>query len=566
MRRLLLLLCLTGAMFAAVEYFDECMSIDAPGTYKLESNLEYTGSSSCIRIMANSVTLDCRNHSLTGSYDATGILINEGVRDVRVRDCWVRYFRNGIYAEEGASDLHLEGPTIDSCDEGISLSGGRDADITEPYITNTNVGVRLNNWLRGETSGGYFSTRDYGIHATSLTSYNIAANTFTNSEVGLYTEGLCTGTAVSGNIFYGMGTPIEIYGSSASFTDNTFHGNSGYAILIREGLNTFDGVHIYGQDLFFATQSKAFSITGLMIGEEEGVPGTALFGEFASPKPFTTTKYYYFNNTNVIVGRDVVSVSPPDYSSIKARNVSVWQKDPEIEGDLAVFNAAGLHTSRSSVLSSGVALEEPVPETSSPEVLEFTLDYFLGSYAVGERPPEPEAPRMVSEILLDSPSFAQANSTISIEAEGQDGLPLAGAEIYYYENATDMFLAGYTGLQGMLDFSIPDEGVFVIEARYENVSAQRAISVSAPVVEEEPPAEADNETGAAPEPEEIVDMEEYTPQSPDYGLAAVGGAFLIAIIVAGIWYFFLREPPKSHSPRELARERLKKFAKEREKK
>ncbi|MFP3950158.1 MAG: right-handed parallel beta-helix repeat-containing protein [Candidatus Micrarchaeia archaeon] len=566
MRKILLFLLFAGLAFSVTENIDSCTTIDKTGTYYLVSDLEYTGDNNCIKIDASSVTLDCGNHQLLGSYSSTGIRILENEKNIHLKDCKVGFFKYGIYTETGVGSLHLEGLEADSCKEGVSLHEGRDADITDASFTNNNIGLRLDNWAGGEVSNSYFSNRDYGVYVTSSGGYNIISNEFTGSEFGVYTEGFCKETNISGNDFHALVTPVDLYGVYLIVQGNTFHNNAGYAILIRETMNTFGNNYIYGQPLFFAMQSKAFTFTNFTLGEK-GTPGSATFGKFSARKPHTTTRFYYFNSTNILLEPEFVSIDASGTVPLSLEDVTVYMEDPEVENEIAVFHAPFNYTTRESVINSGTALDSPVPKEYSPGIMEFILPVFNGSYALGERPPAPEPERYVVVIMLEAPTYAEPGENITVRAMDQDGEPLGGTAIYYFEDPSFPFLAGYTNSEGSLTFPIPSEGAFVIQAKYGDVASQRAISVSEP--------EESSESLPAPEPEvspvgeEPAPPEEQPPPAPEEeeegpNMVFIVFATILVLLVGGSmlgWYLVLRNPPKPprKSDKEIMHDRLKKF-------
>jgi len=558
MRSIMILLVLLGSIFAAVEYFDHCITIDESGSYTLVSDIEYTGDSSCIRIDASSVTLNCGEHRIMGSYPSSAIRIHSGEKNIFINDCKIGFFKYGIYAEDDVGNLYIENAEIDSCEEGISLHNGRDTYITYPRLTNNDVGVRFNTWIRGELTNGYFSNRDYGVILTSTRESLVDSSEFTDSVYGIYTEGICSDTVISGNTFHSLVTPIDLYGASAMIKENTFHTNAGYALLIRESQNSFEDNHIYYQPNYFATQSNAFTFIRLLLGDE-GTPGSMHFREFASRKPFTTTKFYYFNDSNVRSSNDMIAIEPQEYIHLVLEDVTVWLDDPNAENDTAVFQADPAQTSRSTILQEGVALAEPVPVESSPGVFSFTLAEFNGSYAIGERPPESDENRYVIIIVLEAPSSAETNEEITVEARDQDGDVLGNTAIYYFDDPSAPVLAGYTNPYGTLTFSIPTEGAFVIQGKYNEITSQRAIAVSAPSPEPEPEpeviteipepepvpvAEPEPEPQPQPEPEPYVPPEEPQQQLDNNMLLFAGAGFIIVLaIVAAAILFFPKKPP-----------------------
>jgi len=550
-----------GMLFAHVELFDSCITVEETGTYILASDIDYSGTDSCIRIMASSVTINCDGHTLLGSYPATGILIKEGARNIAIINCNLGFFEQGITSEKDVGAIHIESTSIDSCKKGVYFHDGRDADMLGCNFTNNNIGVHLDNWVRGTTSNSYFSNRNYGAFLTSTTDYTIDSSEFTNSEYGVYTEGLCTGSTVSNSEFYVLVTPLDLYGMSSMFDGNTFYNNAGYAIQIRQAMNSFENNVFYEQPLLFATQSNAFTFMNLTLGRS-GEAGAVNFRKFAAPKPFTTTRFYYFNSSNVIVQPDFVSVVSEDYSALSLEDVTVWIQDPEAGDDLAVFHENAKCTSRAQVLEEGVALAEPVPEESSPGIFSFALEYFQGSYALGERPPELPVDRYVVVLLIEAPQEAATNQLILIETKDQNAEILPGAQIYYSMDTLDPLYAGTTNSSGQLEFFISEEGAYILEARYGEVGSQRAISIvaAAEVLPEEeaesvPPADFSSEIPTEPETSFEPEPEVFTPEKEPETAAKeefpllLAGIGLVAFLLAAaiVWFFVSRKPPKAAS-------------------
>ena len=564
-------------LFAHVELFDSCITIDETGTYILASDLNYAGADNCIKIVASSVTINCDGNTILGSYPATGILIKEGVRNIAIIDCNIGFFEQGIASEKDVGAVHIEGTSLDSCKKGIYFHDGRDADMADCSFTNNDIGVHLDNWIRGTTSNSYFSNRNYGAFLTSTTDYTIDSSEFTNSEYGIYTEGFCTGSTVSNSEFHVLVTPLDLYGASSMFDGNTFYNNAGYAIQIRQAMNSFENNVFYEQPLLFATQSNAFTFINLTLGHQ-GEAGAVNFRKFAAPKAFTTTRFYYFNSSNVIVQPDVISVVSEDYSALSLEDVTVWLQDPEAGDDLAVFHESAKCTSRAQVLEEGAALAEPVPEESSPGIFSFALEYFQGSYALGERPPELPVDRYVVVLLIDAPQEAATNQLILIETKDQNAEILPGAQIYYSMDTLNPLYVGTTNSSGQLEFFISEEGAYILEARYEEVGSQRAISIVAASPEPEPEEEpstpefttempTEPEVSFEPEPELFTPENEPEPVAEEEFPLELAGIALFALILAMalVWFFVSRKPPKKSPHRDSsyeAKKHLKNFHKD----
>jgi hypothetical protein len=553
-KQLALILVLMGVIFAA-QNIEKCTTIDEAGKYVLISDLEYTGSANCIKILKSGVTIDCAGHRMTGSYAATGIRINNDVDRVTLQNCTIDYFKYGIYVEEDTRDTIIENIRIDSCDEGIVLRGGNDAEIISPVFTNTDIGLHLHTWHGGELSGGKFSTRDYGVYAVSSGGYTITQSEFTDSEYGVYTEGICEGLTISGNLFHRMGTPLDLRGSSSSALHNTFRENIGYALSIRGAMNTFDGVHIHSQENYIATQSSAFTILNLTIGKE-GTPGSINFGSFALRKPHTSTKYYYYNSTNVKLEPGFIYILPPEYAVPEMKEATLWLLDEGFDFPVVMNSPAKKYTTQSTVLMEGQTLEA-IGISAEGEVLSFTLAEFGGAYAIGEMPPEVQVSEVTS-LSLEAPIEALVNSPIIVTAKDQDGNPLEGAAIYYYRDFSSALLAGYTSENGTIEITIAEGGAFIVQANFEGITSQRAIDVALPYAEPEPEA-------GEPEPEPAA-LPEAEPEPEDEGLspllAFLGGAVLLLFLaaVAG-WLAFLGKPKKPQSRRNTIKDKLKKFRK-----
>lgn len=553
---LALILILMGVLFAA-QNIESCMTIDEGGKYVLTSDLEYTGTANCIKILKSGVTIDCAGHRMTGSYASTGIRVNNDLDRITLQNCTIDYFKYGIYVEEDTRDITIENPIMDSCDEAIVLEGGNDAEITSPIITNTNIGLRLHTWHGGELSGGEFSTRDYGVYAVSSGAFTITGSEFTDSEYGIYTEGFCEDLIISESLFHRMATPIDFHGSSSSALHNTFYDNSGYALSIRGAMNAFEGVHVHSQENYIATQSSAFTLLDFTIGHE-GTAGTVNFGSFALRKPYTTTKYYYYNSTNVRLEPGFISIMPPEYAVPEMKEATLYFADEGIAFPVVMNSPAKKYTTQSTVLMEGYPLEE-IPISTEGGVLSFTLPEFSGAYAIGETPPEGPLSEVTS-ISLEAPLEALVNSPITVLAKDQDGNPLAGAAIYYYRDFSSALLAGYTSENGTIELMIPEGGAFIVQANYEGITSQRAVAVTVPYVEPEPEP--------APEPEES-EPEELPPApqpQKEEGisplLAFLGGAVLLLFLAAAAGWLAFFSKPKPHSRTQSIKDKLKKFRKE----
>ncbi len=112
---------------SATTYISDCDmgSCGAPGcqinmngeTYELTNDL--TSTSTCIRILANDTTLDCKGYSITGNNSTGTFGIQSSQQNTTIRNCNVQNFTHGIYLNYSVRSL------VENTNSSTTAAGGR---------------------------------------------------------------------------------------------------------------------------------------------------------------------------------------------------------------------------------------------------------------------------------------------------------------------------------------------------------------------------------------------------------------------------------------------------------
>ena len=109
-----------------------CVVIDEEGTYLLTRDLRRNLEDSCIRIIADDVTIDCEGRKITGDGKNIAIGIEVLEDNVRIMNCEINDFEKGI--EISGYDIEIENVKISGCGYGIDLNQGARAEIKNSEI------------------------------------------------------------------------------------------------------------------------------------------------------------------------------------------------------------------------------------------------------------------------------------------------------------------------------------------------------------------------------------------------------------------------------------------------
>lgn len=227
----------------AVTTIDSCRILDQPGeTYYVTKNIVATNPGFCIRILADDITLDCKDFSVTGIGENTFGILVDLTNGVTVTNCVVEKFKTGIHNLGGQDNIFEKntsrynefdgmtfsgvGSTIlhntahDNGKSGMSVGGGANYVYKNRSYSNKGDGIILAN------IGGHVALINLaqenemsGILVNSSDSNQIIKNrTNSNGQTGIYVLGNAHDNLLSSN--------SSDHNSSYGFKDNTLKNNN----------------------------------------------------------------------------------------------------------------------------------------------------------------------------------------------------------------------------------------------------------------------------------------------------------------------------------------------------
>jgi parallel beta-helix repeat protein len=252
---------------------NSCVNITSGGTYDLNGSLsgapndasEMTGvSNACIKIAANSVTLDCHGYDISlGGTDSVAIAINGSRSGITVRNCDnITGFEVGIQAEDVDGSTFYNN-VISSCSVyGVRILYGNNNNFTLNTLDNTGlVGFGLTNVSNSHIEDNVVTDSGHGFSVSTVT-----GSTFTGNNVSTDGNGFFIGIDSDGNtfsfnrIFGGGNSGFVIVTSSTgnTFTSNDVIGNTnwGFTAGSQSSGNTYIDNYVFNNGL------EGFSMTG----------------------------------------------------------------------------------------------------------------------------------------------------------------------------------------------------------------------------------------------------------------------------------------------------------------
>ncbi len=179
----------------AVEYFDGCRSLSAPGTYYLNSDIIDDTSTTCIFINADDVTLDCQWHIIDG-IDTTGthgIKLDWGQQRITIRNCIIRDWGTGIDERGGSYNKFTNLEVISNTGNGIHFyEYANYNNVTNVVANYNNYGIYLywhcdyNNFTNVTTNNNNFDGFSFNGNNYYQILDNITSNN--NGDYGIYTD------------------------------------------------------------------------------------------------------------------------------------------------------------------------------------------------------------------------------------------------------------------------------------------------------------------------------------------------------------------------------------------
>jgi len=157
-------------------------TIKTPGTYTLDGNLTYSGTSQAITVSATSVVIDLKGFTLsgTGPFNGQIAIYCQNADNVTVQNGRIELFTDGVDFQAGAQEV-VQNLTLLNNELSVIMQGCSYCTIQNCLI----VGV------------GQADTNSYGVYLTSGTGIVVKNCQIANDYVGGYTA------SSSGNIFIG---------------------------------------------------------------------------------------------------------------------------------------------------------------------------------------------------------------------------------------------------------------------------------------------------------------------------------------------------------------------------
>lgn len=201
-----------------------CMLINSNDTYELVSNLYGAPiSSSCIRITASNVELDCAGHSITNNGVSNAIGIYGAGTNITIKNCVISSYKTGISTNGFNSGFILNNTVSNASDRGIYLTQSRDNTLANNTVkdsydcfylfsANTKNNLVFNNTVSNCT--------DIAFRGFYLKNNTFLKNLIYNSNNGFSFED-ATWNNLSGNRIYNItNSGVYLHGYDPGSTAN----------------------------------------------------------------------------------------------------------------------------------------------------------------------------------------------------------------------------------------------------------------------------------------------------------------------------------------------------------
>jgi parallel beta-helix repeat protein len=282
-----------------------CGKISKPGTYSLEADITNTFPKPCITISANSVILDCANHTVTSKDENYAILV-KGATDFKVQNCKVassaapssaqtQYLLRVEASKRGEISKITLGGTYASVSDS-SLIAVRNNSISSQFSVYRSTNVTL--------AANSFTNASDPLHLQEGQNNSVIGNTIDGRSDGIFRgatdsvgadDGIVvkdeTGDTISGNTIKNVwDCGIETYGN---FFDSKIINNR----ISNAGYCAIGGWHYS-------------SVKGNLIQKNIGDNVGGLFNFHREHAFRTKDKYMYFKD-NLFEGNTLINPRPP---------------------------------------------------------------------------------------------------------------------------------------------------------------------------------------------------------------------------------------------------------------
>jgi parallel beta-helix repeat protein len=199
---LILIITITTKITKAEIEVSSCINITNPETYTLNQNI--TGTGTCIRIMTDNTTLDCKGNTIT--YNTAGLSTNMGIdasngtnqrTNITIKNCIIKKPTNLQTAGYGIRLTRYGNSQIIN---NTIYTDGTTNNYGIYLLTNSNNNTIENNTIY--TTGT--STGNHGIYLYNGSNNNITKNTIyangTTTNYGIYLQGISTTETKNNNI------------------------------------------------------------------------------------------------------------------------------------------------------------------------------------------------------------------------------------------------------------------------------------------------------------------------------------------------------------------------------
>ncbi|RKY37697.1 MAG: hypothetical protein DRP72_02980, partial [Candidatus Omnitrophota bacterium] len=240
-----------------------CTSITSSGEYYLDSDIINSGTSNCINITANNVTLDCQNHKIDGDDSAAhGIYVSrssEQITNITIKNCIVTdwdsaniYFKNaggnalqniiansspdyGIYLSFSDSNTFQSIAANSNSKDGIYLEYS-ESNIFQNVTANSNSNSGIYFWYADPNKFKNITVNNnkYGIYLYWIFSLTFKSITANYNDYGIYFWYGGSNTVQNAVANYNNYDGIYLRASdSNSFRNITINSNSQYGICLN---------------------------------------------------------------------------------------------------------------------------------------------------------------------------------------------------------------------------------------------------------------------------------------------------------------------------------------------
>ena len=272
---LLLSLMLISIVHATDISITNCASLDTQGaTYVLTSDIRNSSETQCLQILANNVTLDCRDHTVEGRNlsDTIGIIVN-GVSGANVKNCAVKNWFYGAVSTDGDYNTFINVTSTSSKRWGFVVHNGVGNTVRNITVSDSeSFGVDL--WNASESTIDdvkSFDNHGDGHGFVVDTTANSTLNNikcYNNAQNGLYLYYSDNNKISNATTYANNYSGVSLYNGGGNTLNNitTYANNYHGASLSNSNNNTLNSITVYinigdGINLHYSNNNKISNTT-----------------------------------------------------------------------------------------------------------------------------------------------------------------------------------------------------------------------------------------------------------------------------------------------------------------